>query len=174
MEVVPAVTLPWLVTFINEYADQPRDEAGEAAQPYPALQSDGRPPAVSRMSSAGLARIASTLWPVFAAASVEARAAALNQLLRDADLTPFVTPAGQSGWVTAHSAADAVVAASCAVALLGTVGSLGWLRLGICEGSDCVDVYIDQTGRTPRRYCSETCLNRARVRAYRSRRRNPA
>lgn len=174
MEVLPAVALPWLVTFINEYADQPRGEAGEAAQPYPGLHSGGQQPPVSQLSNAELARIASTLWPVFAVTGIEARAAALNELLRDAKLTPFTTPDGQAGWVTAHGAASAVLAAGCAVTLLGAVSSLGWQRLGICAGSDCVDVYIDQTGRTPRRYCSQACLNRARVRAYRSRHRRPA
>lgn len=174
MTVLPAVALPWLVTFINEYADQPRQEAGEAARPYPGLPSGGDSPAVSQMSSAELAGIASRLWPVFAAAEVGARSAALNELLREADLTPLATPDGQAGWITARHAPGAVLTAGCAVALLGAVSSLGWQRLGICEGSDCVDVYIDQTGRTPRKYCSETCLNRARVRAYRSRHRNPA
>ena len=45
----------------------------------------------------------------------------------------------------------------------------GWERIGTCIGRDCVDVYIDQHGRSPRRYCSVTCLNRGKVRAYRAR-----
>lgn len=47
----------------------------------------------------------------------------------------------------------------------------GWRRLGLCAGDDCQDVYLDEAGRGTRRYCSATCLNRARVRAFRSRRR---
>jgi hypothetical protein len=41
----------------------------------------------------------------------------------------------------------------------------GWSRLGICAGDDCLDGYLDEAGRRTRRYCSVTCLSRARVRA---------
>ena len=54
-------------------------------------------------------------------------------------------------------------------ALLAATQEHSWLRVGTCAGDDCVDVYVDQDGRGARRYCSATCLNRARVRAYRSR-----
>lgn len=169
MSVVPPVTSSWLVTFINEYADQPRDKAGESGLPFPELARDEHPAAASQLSAATLAEIASTLWPVFAAAGSGQQAAALNRLLRDADLTPGVTPEGQLRWTTGHQAAAPVLTAGCAVALLSAVDSVGWEKLGICAGSDCVDVYIDHRGPTPRRYCSQTCLNRARVRAYRNR-----
>jgi CGNR zinc finger len=62
-----------------------------------------------------------------------------------------------------------VLRAGCAVALMAAVQRNGWDRLGIRDGADCVDVYLDEHGRAPRRYCSGTCLNRARTRAYRSR-----
>ncbi len=170
MSVVPGVPLRWLVTFINEYADQPRDEARESGQPYPDLTDDEHPAAASQLSAATLAAIASALWPVFAATGSVQKAAALNRLLRDADLTPGVTPDGHLSWTTGHRATAPVLTAGCAVALLGAVESVSWQRLGTCGGSDCVDVYIDRRGRTPRRYCSDICLNRARVRAYRRRR----
>jgi predicted RNA-binding Zn ribbon-like protein len=169
MSVVPLVPLSWLVIFVNEYADHPRREAGESGQPFPDLTRDEHPAAASQLSAATLAEIASALWPVFAAAGSAQKAAALNRLLRDADLTPGVTPEGQLRWTTRHRAAAPVLTAGCAAALLGAVDSVGWEKLGTCAGSDCVDVYIDHRGPTPRRYCSEACLNRARVRAYRKR-----
>ncbi len=169
MSAVPQVPLSWLATFINEYADQPRDEAGESGQPYPGLTGGEHPAAASQLGAAALAAIASALWPVFAATGMAQKAAALNRLLRDADLTPGVTPDGQLSWTTGHRAAARVLTAGCAVALLGAVEPAGWQRLGTCAASDCADVYIDRRGRTPRRYCSDTCLNRARVRAYRKR-----
>jgi predicted RNA-binding Zn ribbon-like protein len=166
---VPLVPLSWLVTFINEYADQPRDEARESGQPYPDLAGGENPAEVSQLSAVTLAAIASTLWPVFAATGSAQKAAALNRLLRGADLTPGVTPEGQLSWTTRHRATASALTAGCAVALLRAVHSVGWEKLGTCAGSDCIDVYIDHRGPTPRRYCSETCLNRARVRAYRKR-----
>jgi predicted RNA-binding Zn ribbon-like protein len=169
MTAVPPVPLPWLVTFINEYADQPREEARESSQPYPDLAGGEQPAAASQLGAATLAKIASALWAVFAATGASGKAAALNRLLREADLTPGVTPGGQLSWTTTHRAATRVLTAGCAVALLGAVETAGWQRLGTCAGSDCVDVYIDRRGPTPRRYCSDTCLNRARVRAYRTR-----
>lgn len=169
VSVVPPVPLQWLVTFINDYAAQPRDTAGESGQPYPDLTGGEHPAVASQLDAIALAAIAGTLWPVFAATGTGQKAAALNRLLRDAGLTPSITPDGQLSWTTRHRAAAPVLAAGCAVALLGAVESVGWDRLGTCAGSDCVDVYIDRRGRTPRRYCSPTCLNRARVRAYRTR-----
>lgn len=170
MSIVPLVPLPWLVTLVNEYAEQPRDAAGESGQPYPDLTGREQPTAASEVGATSLAAIAGRLWPVFAGTGTGGKAAALNRLLRDADLTPGVTPDGHPSWTTGHRAAAQVLTAGCAVALLGAVESIGWQRLGICAGSDCADVYIDRYGRTPRRYCSATCLNRARVRAYRKRR----
>jgi predicted RNA-binding Zn ribbon-like protein len=170
MSAISAVPLPWLVMFVNEYSDQARREAGETRQPYPSLAGGEHPPVTSRLAPGELAAIADSLWDVFAGAAAE-RSAVLNRLLRDADLTPGVSPDGRLTWTTGHRGAAQVLAASCAVALLGAVESVGWQRLGTCQGADCADVYIDQAGRVRRRYCSDTCLNRARVRAYRKRQR---
>lgn len=169
MSAVPLVTPSWLVTFVNEYADQPRREAGESGQPFPGLTNGEHPTVAAQLSAAALAEIASALWTVFAAEGAAAKAAALNRLLSGADLTPAVTAEGQLRWTTGHRTAAAILIAGCAIALLGAVESVGWEKLGTCAGSDCVDVYIDHRGPTPRRYCSPTCLNRARVRAYRNR-----
>ena len=44
-------------------------------------------------------------------------------------------------------------------------------RLGVCSGQRCADAYIDASPRQSRRFCSVTCQNRARVAAWRQRKR---
>lgn len=44
-------------------------------------------------------------------------------------------------------------------------------RFGVCEASDCADVYVDTSRNRSRRYCSDTCTTREGVAAYRRRHR---
>jgi|HubBroStandDraft_1064217.scaffolds.fasta_scaffold296635_2 predicted RNA-binding Zn ribbon-like protein len=168
MVAAPAVPVHWLVEVVNEYGHRPRAEAGESAHPYPAL-TQGRPPQAARLTEAELTALADRLWPVFGAPDPAARVTALNSLLSAAKLTPEIDGHGDQAWRTSHTEAAQIIAAGCAVTLLDSVSRNGWHRLGICDGADCVDVYLDEHGRAPRRYCSAGCLNRARIRAYRSR-----
>jgi predicted RNA-binding Zn ribbon-like protein len=168
MVAVPAVPVHWLVEVVNEYGCRPRAEAGESGHPYPVL-TQGRPLRAARLTEAELTALADRLWPVFGAPGPAARVAALNSLLSAAKLTPEIDDLADQAWRTLHTQSAQIVAAGCAVALLDSVSRNGWHRLGICDATDCVDVYLDEHGRAPRRYCSATCLNRARVRAYRSR-----
>jgi len=163
--IVPEVTVVWLVDLVNEYGSEPRAVAGEQAAPYPKL-----PDTVgARLARRDLVRIADELWPVFAPAKLERRAAALNGLLAAASLTPSVDAAACLCWATPHTEPAARLAAGCAATLVTAVGDHGWDRLGTCACGDCVDVYVDDQRRRARRYCSTTCLNRARVRAHRAR-----
>jgi len=171
MKVVPAVDLEWLVDLVNGYAPQPRAEAGESDAAYPELDGACQPVIASEVTAVSKVRLAERLWTVFAA-NVGERVAELNALLHDSALTPEVDLDGRQYWATMHSDPDRRLAAGCTTALLGAVQTHGWDRLGICDGIDCVDIYIDQQGRTKRRYCSTTCLNRARVRQYRARHRH--
>ena len=168
MVAAPAVPVHWLVHVVNEYGHRPRAEAGESGHPYPALPQGG-PPQAARLTEAELTALADRLWPVFGAPDLADRVTALNSLLSAAKLTPEIDDHGDQAWRTLHTQAAQIVAAGCAVALLDSVSRNGWHRLGICDGADCVDVYLDEHGRAPRRYCSAGCLNRARIRAYRSR-----
>jgi hypothetical protein len=167
MQRLPAVRLDWLVDLVNEYGTQPRAVAGEAGQPFPTLI-DAPPPAAG-LGSEELTALADRCWPVFAEPAPALRAALLNDELTAARLSPVATTGGDLLWLTGHSSSLYVLAAGCASALLAAVTRFGWDRLGICACADCVDVFIDQRGRTRRLYCSPTCLNRARVRAYRAR-----
>ena len=161
-------SVPWLVHLINGYAPQPRHAAGEDRAPYPDLTSD--PPGIEAMTKRDLICIARRLWPVFGTVSDTERATLLNDLLEDAALSPRVDEHTTVSWTTSGVGARLLLA-GCVVALLEATQAHGWQRLGTCAGDACVDVYVDEIGRGTRRYCSTTCLNRARVRAYRSRQR---
>jgi CGNR zinc finger len=167
MQRLPAVRLDWLVDLVNEYGTQPRAVAGEAGQSFPGLID--APSSAADLGSEELTALADRCWPVFAEPAPTLRAGLLNDELAAARLSPVTSAGGDLEWLTGHVSSLQVLAAGCACALLTAVTRFGWDRLGICAGVDCADVYIDQRGRTRRLYCSPTCLNRARVRAYRAR-----
>lgn len=171
MSVVPPVPPPWLVSLVNEYAPQTREAARENHCPYLDVMAGPQAPRMSPVSQKDLISIAHRLWLIFAAESEAQRAALLNDLLDDAELSPQVNERAELCWTTSHTNAGPLLLAGCAAALLVATQEHNWRRLGTCAGDDCVDAYIDAAGRGTRRYCSATCLNRARVRAYRSRQR---
>jgi predicted RNA-binding Zn ribbon-like protein len=171
MSVIPSVPLPWLVRLVNGYAPRPREIAGEVHDPYPDVMTESQAPRISRMAQRDLISIADRLWLLFAAVSETERAALFNDLLDDAELSPKVNERGELFWVTIRTGSGPLLLAGCAAALIAVTQEHAWRRLGICAGDDCAGVYVDEAGRGARRYCSATCLNRARVRAYRSRQR---
>lgn len=165
---VPDVPITWLVNLVNGYGHRPRAESKESENPYP--DQCGAPPSfLVDINQADLVDLADRIWDVFGDPDPAGRAAALNSLLTAAKLSPAIDANGDRLWRARHTRDNDLLRAGCTVALLGAVQTNGWHRLGICDGADCVDVYIDERGRTPRRYCSRICLNRARIRAYRSR-----
>jgi CGNR zinc finger len=157
---VEPVSVPWLVELINGFAPQARLAAGEQDAPYPDL-------AGTDLGRADLIDLAARLWPVFGAESDTARAAALNEILELSELAPRVGPSAV-GWTCNPGCA---LLSGCAATILDVLAEHEWDRLGTCDGHDCDDVYLAESARGARRYCSHTCLNRARVRAYRSRQR---
>jgi hypothetical protein len=48
---------------------------------------------------------------------------------------------------------------------------LGIERFGVCQAPGCLGVFIDVSSSNTRRYCSERCMNRANVSAFRARKR---
>lgn len=171
MVVVPEVPASWLVALVNGYGTRPRVVSGEQDRPREDLEALAGLPAVVRLARPDLVRIADGLWPVFAAPTPKEGADTLRRLLDGSRLAPTVDADGRSWWVTSRAGTAELVTAGCAVTLLAIVSTGGWSRLGTCDGADCADVYLDTSGRS-RRYCSPTCLNRARVRAYRARQRS--
>jgi hypothetical protein len=171
---IPVVPSSWLVTLVNEYAQPPRHASGEDDDPYPDMMGEPSAPSMSQVAQDDLIRIAQRLWPLFAATGDAERVALLNDILEEADLTPRVTEVGELCWRTRRTGSGHLLLAGCAASVLRASQEHGWRRLGLCAGDDCQDVYLDEAGRGARRYCSATCLNRARVRAFRSRARADA
>lgn len=167
MTVVGDVSLTWLVQLVNGYGTEPRAIAGQSTVAYPGLGSELE--SVRAVSEQDRAGVADRLWPLFVDAQPVNRSAQLNVLLAATDLTPQLDSSGTIGWRSSQTDPVALLTAGCAAALLAAVNLHGWPRLGVCAGIDCVNVFIDQQRRTARRYCSPTCLNRARIRAHRAR-----
>ena len=161
--------IPWVLQLVNSFASDPRAAAGEEHTPYPPPPEPARSAGLTVPDLVGLA---DRIWPVFGAATDHDRAAALNALLDGATLAPRIHPDGSVGWTGPAVGPAAALPARCALALFDAVREHGWSRLGVCAGEDCVDVHLAASARGGRRYCSATCLNRARVRAYRARQRD--
>ena len=70
-----------------------------------------------------------------------------------------------------------VSAHAAAVSAMGLTAALidhGFDRRGTCSHTTCRDVYIDGSPGGTRRYCSDSCQNRANVAAWRARKRAEA
>jgi len=157
--------------FINEFAPQPRDAAGKAHDSYPDIWAAPSAPPTQQVSSRNLISAAELLWQTFEGTNQE-RASSVNELVRATALAPQIDSEGILRWSCPCATDSDRLLAACTATLITAVSDLGWQRLGICAGLDCQDAYVDSDGRGRRRYCSKTCLNRARVRAYRQRRAN--
>ncbi|TDQ58377.1 CGNR zinc finger protein [Actinomycetospora succinea] len=170
MTAVPHVPTSWLVELVNGYGSRPRAAAARTDEPYPDLGPLVDLPGATTLGERGLVDLADRLWLLFASTDPSERATVMNDLLVRSRLTPYLDHEARTCWSTSVTAPDELLAAGCATTLMEVLAHGGWRRLGTCEGEDCQDAHLDLPGRS-RRYCSTTCLNRARVRAYRARRR---
>ena len=96
----------------------------------------------------------------------------LNAILQETDATPRITDhdgALHIHYVPDDAPAHMRMAADCTMGLVVIVCEHGWDRLGICANDPCRDVFVDTSRNRSRRYCSDTCANRANVAAYRAR-----
>ena len=71
----------------------------------------------------------------------------------------------ESGSVADKYAAGAVMG------LAVRLTDLGIERFGVCQAPGCQGVFIDISTSNTRRYCSDRCMNRANVSAFRARKR---
>lgn len=98
----------------------------------------------------------------------------LNGLLGRHPVTPYIAgPAGRWHLHVADrssSVAELLVAESL-MGLSMLVCDQGPTRLGVCDASQCTDVFVDTSPNQSRRYCSDRCSSRANVAAYRARQR---
>lgn len=173
MPTIEPVRIDWVVLLINAYAPQTRAVAGNDAVPVERARQD-QPAVASCVTDDRMRQLAEDLWPVFAGSGPDLQAAAFEALLVTVAASPHVDVDGRLTWTTPRKETGDMLTASCVAALLEAITTYGWARLGTCAGCDCVDVYLDSVARgKPRKFCSATCLNRTKVRAFRSRQGTP-
>ena len=123
-----------------------------------------------------LAALAGRLRPVFAAAEAgdaDRVAALVNALLRDYRAAPELSRHDGEPWhLHFHSTVAGLATewgAGCATGLAVVVDAQASGRLGVCRADACDRVYVDVSRNASRRFCSEACLNRTKVAAFRAR-----
>jgi len=170
---IDAMPMTVLVDLVNGWASIPRHEDGRDSAAYPPVADlAGRLgfPA-PELSDQELAATADRIYPVFTAPDAGRRAELVTEFLDEASVRPglhLVRAELRRGWSVPDPHA-ALLAAS-AIALREFLADHEPDRLGVCTGSRCVDVFVDASPGGRRRFCSVTCQNRARVAAFRDRR----
>jgi hypothetical protein len=164
----------WVVAFVNEYADAPRREAGEELDPYPPLEILGEhdPTLTAGLTKPQFVALADRLHGFFSASYEDEAVEVLNGLLEESAPVPRVRAVGDSyevSWSVEGKAGEPL-AAACALALLVELKTSR--RFGVCEAERCVDVFEDRSPGGARRYCSARCHTRAKVGAFRRRKRD--
>lgn len=134
----------------------------------------GRP--VGDAEAVELTRLADRLRPVFLAAEAGATdrvAELVNTLLAGYRSEPRLCRHDGEPW---HLHFPSSVAgpgtewgAACATGLAVVVDGQATERLGVCRADGCDRVYVDVSRNASRRFCSEACLNRTKVAAFRAR-----
>ena len=117
---------------------------------------------------------------VFAACAAgdgDEAAARLNSLLIRHPVHPQLSGHDGQPWHVHFTESGTVAdqyAAGAAMGLAVRLTELGLERFGVCQAPPCQGVFIDTSTNRSRRYCSERCLSRANVTAFRSRQRGPS
>ena len=98
----------------------------------------------------------------------------VNTLLREARALPQLVKHDEFDYhIHAHSE-DAPLAERMAVdaamAFTDVIRDKAMDRLRVCSADDCIDVLVDLSKNSSRRFCDATCGNRTNVAAYRRRR----
>ena len=96
----------------------------------------------------------------------DAAAAPVHPQLSGHDNQPWHVHYTESGSVADKYAAGAVMG------LAVRLSDVGIDRFGVCQAAGCQGVFIDTSTSKTRRYCSERCMNRANVSAFRARKRD--
>jgi predicted RNA-binding Zn ribbon-like protein len=112
---------------------------------------------------------------VFDAGGVDAAAVAVNRLLARAQAPPRLSDHDGSAWHLHTTDPDASwsdwMASVTGLALAELISADGVARLGRCGAPGCRLVFAGGPRNHPRRWCSPSCANRARVAGHRARRR---
>jgi predicted RNA-binding Zn ribbon-like protein len=101
-------------------------------------------------------------------------AAQLNALLIQHPVHPQLSGHDNQPWHVHYTESGSVADKYAAGAVMGLAvrfSDLGIERFGICQAAGCPGVFIDISTSNTRRYCSDRCMNRANVSAFRARKR---
>jgi predicted RNA-binding Zn ribbon-like protein len=104
----------------------------------------------------------------------EEAAAQLNALLIQHPVHPQLSGHDDQPWHVHYTESGSVADKYAAGAVMGLavrLTDLGIDRFGICQAPGCQGVFIDISSSNTRRYCSDRCMNRANVSAFRARKR---
>jgi predicted RNA-binding Zn ribbon-like protein len=110
------------------------------------------------------------LW----SASEDEAVAIVNTLLREANALPQLTR--HDGWgyhvhaTSSHAPLAERMAVEAAMAFVDVIRDGAMDRLRVCAADDCIDVLVDLSKNSSRRFCDTACGNRTNVAAYRRRR----
>jgi predicted RNA-binding Zn ribbon-like protein len=105
----------------------------------------------------------------------EDAAAQLNSLLIQHPVHPQLSGHDDQPWHVHYTESGSVAdkyAAGAAMGLAVRLTDLGIGRFGVCQAAGCQGVFIDTSTSNTRRYCSDRCMNRANVSAFRARKRS--
>lgn len=151
----------------NEYMGTP-----EAVEEFLKGHHFSGPYAATSEDIAALHRVRDRLREVFLAPDHSTAAAALNDILDELEVKPYLTD-HDGTWHLHYAPEEASlgqrVAATTAMGLASIVGEYGFERLGVCAADTCKDVFVDMSRNRSRRYCNEICSSRMNVAAYRAR-----
>lgn len=145
-----------LAAFLHGYRDMWEDVA--------------KPPKPSELPK--IQKLRASLRAVFEAPDHEAAAERLNVILNDHGAVPRVSV--HSGEPHLHfepvqGSLTAWVGATTAMGLATVLIEHGVERFGVCNASDCEDVFVDSSRNRSRLHCSTTCSTREAVASYRRR-----
>jgi predicted RNA-binding Zn ribbon-like protein len=156
-----------VVEFINTWSPVGLDAT--KAQSTPQREQARREHRLAGATEAEREQLAARLHQVFLGDTSQERRATLNGLIASVSLLPSVGAAGHTWMVADKSKAGA---AGLIAGLWNHAGADPDLeRLGTCAANRCLDAFHDSTQAHTRKFCSLTCQNRAKVAAFRARKR---
>ncbi len=156
-----------------------KSQTGETARTMTAealLLAIKTPPELTGAEVEFMGLMGARLWTVLAdAASGNAgsAAAAVNQMLLEQDVRPYLMEHAHGPWHLHFSTPNASPAqqwtGDFAVAIAMLLGSAEAENLKLCGAIRCDRLFIDVTRNHSRRFCSTSCQTRAKVAAHRQR-----
>jgi len=121
-------------------------------------------------------RLRAQLVDVFLASDERSAARSVNQILDECRSVPHLTDHDGASLHLHYAAPGATPAqkagAASAMGLALVLVEGGLKRFGACASDDCIDVFVDTSKNSCRRFCSDKCSNRTAVAAHRARERS--